>query len=85
MSARDNCGSVVYGYGSNCLSLRGWLLFAPVDEEDPAAAWFKINGPLVDYDQIQRSVAEVFMVCTRAEFEVFTGWAGYEPGCQHLP
>jgi endonuclease/exonuclease/phosphatase family metal-dependent hydrolase len=67
MFALDNGGSVRDGYVSGHSSLRGRLLFASVDEEDPAAAWFKINDPIGDFDRIQRLVRAGFMVRTRAD------------------
>ncbi len=65
--ALDNGGSVRDRYVRAHPSLRGRLLFASVDEEDPAAAWFKINDPIREYDRIQRLVREGFMVRTRAD------------------
>ena len=67
MFALDNGGSVRDRYVSGHPSLRGRLLFASVDEADHAAAWFKINDPVRDYDQIQRLVRKGFMVRTRAD------------------
>ena len=65
--ALDNGGSVRDRYVSGHPSLRGRLLFASVDEEDPAAAWFKLNDPVREFDRIQRLVRTGFMVRTRAD------------------
>ena len=65
--ALDNGGSVRDRYVSGHPSLRGRLLFASVDEKDPAAAWFKINDPIQGFDSIQRLVRQGFMVRTRAD------------------
>ena len=35
--------------------------------ENPAAAWFKINDPIKDYDRIKKLVSEGFLVRTRAD------------------
>lgn len=47
--------------------LKGALLFASVGEEDPAAAFFKINDPVRNYKRIQRLVKSGFLVRTRAD------------------
>ena len=38
-----------------------------VAPEHPAAAWFKVNDPIKDFDKIQRLVKEGFLVRTRAD------------------
>ncbi len=48
-------------------ALRGRLLFATVAEDNPAAAWFKINNPVRDFDRIQRLVKAGYLVRTRAD------------------
>ena len=48
-------------------ALRDRVMFASVAPEDPAAAWFKINDPIKDFDRIQRLVREGFLVRTRAD------------------
>ena len=42
-------------------------MFASVAETHPAAAWFKINDPIADFDRIRRLVAAGFLVRTRAD------------------
>jgi len=42
-------------------------MFASVAPENPAAAWFKINDPIKDFDRIQKLVREGFLVRTRAD------------------
>ena len=48
-------------------ALEGRLMFASVAETHPAAAWFKINDPIADFDRIRRLVAAGFLVRTRAD------------------
>jgi hypothetical protein len=43
------------------------VLFALRDESDPAAAVFKINDPVADFDRIQRLVKKGYMIRTRAD------------------
>jgi hypothetical protein len=43
------------------------LMFVSVDETHPAAAWFKINDPLAEFERIQSLVRQGFMVRTRAD------------------
>ena len=42
-------------------------MFTTVDENHPAAAWFKINDPLRDFDRIRSLVSQGFLVRTRAD------------------
>ena len=42
-------------------------MFATVAPEHPAAAWFKINDPIKDFDKIQQLVRDGFLVRTRAD------------------
>ncbi|MEM7384625.1 MAG: Ca2+-dependent phosphoinositide-specific phospholipase C [Verrucomicrobiota bacterium] len=67
MFALDNGGSLRDRYVDGHPSLRDRLLFATVDEADPAAAWFKINDPIREFDRIQRLVKAGFLVRTRAD------------------
>ena len=48
-------------------NLQGRLMFTTVDENHPAAAWFKINDPLRDFDRIRSLVSQGFLVRTRAD------------------
>jgi hypothetical protein len=67
MFALDNEGSVRDRYLEGHPALRGRLMFATVKPEDPAAAWFKINDPIKDYDRIKKLVSQGFLVRTRAD------------------
>jgi len=67
MFALDNGGPLRDAYLRGHHSLKGRLLFVSVDESDPAAAWFKINDPIGEFDRIQRLVRDGFMVRTRAD------------------
>ena len=42
-------------------------MFVTVTPEHPAAAWFKVNDPIKDFDKIQRLVKAGFLVRTRAD------------------
>ena len=65
--ALDNGGEVRDRYLAGHPPLRGRLLFATVDEDNSAAAWFRINDPMGDFDRIQRLVKAGFLVRTRAD------------------
>ncbi len=65
--ALDNEGSVRDRYLEGHPALRDRVMFASVAPDDPAAAWFKINDPINDFDRIQRLVGEGFLVRTRAD------------------
>jgi len=65
--ALDNGGAVRDRYLAGHPSLRDRLLFASVDEDDPAAAWFRINESVKDFDRIQRLVKAGFLIRTRAD------------------
>jgi hypothetical protein len=67
MFALDNGGSLRDAYLKDHHSLEGRLLFVSVDENEPAAAWFKINDPISEFDRIQRLVRDGFIVRTRAD------------------
>ncbi len=67
MFALDNEGAIGDLYRADRPSLEGRLMFASVDPEAPAAAWFKINDPIRDYERIRSLVARGFMVRTRAD------------------
>ena len=67
MFALDNEGSVRDRYLEGHPALRDRVMFASVAPEDPAAAWFKINDPIKDFDRIQKLVREGFLVRTRAD------------------
>ena len=45
-------------------------MFASMDHpEHPAAAWFKINDPIRDFDRIQALARRGFLIRTRADAE----------------
>ncbi|MDG3006874.1 phosphatidylinositol-specific phospholipase C1-like protein [Paludisphaera mucosa] len=67
MFALDNTGAERDTYLKGHPALAGRLMFASVDEGDPAAAWFKINEPIGRFDDIQRLVKAGFLVRTRAD------------------
>lgn len=67
MFALDNGGRLRDAYVKGHPSLKGRLLFATVDEDDGAAAFFKLNDPVGAFDRIQRLVKAGFLVRTRAD------------------
>jgi hypothetical protein len=67
MFALDNEGRVRDLYLDGHAALRGRIMFASVARQNPAAAWFKINDPVKDFDRIQQLVREGFLVRTRAD------------------
>ena len=68
--ALDNGGGVRDTYLKDNASLEGRLLFATAPREDhPAAAWFKLNNPIGDFDRIRRLVRAGFLIRTRADSE----------------
>jgi len=67
MFALDNEGSVRDRYLEGHPALRDRVMFASVARQNPAAAWFKINDPIKDFDRIQKLVREGFLVRTRAD------------------
>ena len=67
MFAMDNTDAKRDLYLEGNHSLEGRLLFTSVDEGHPAAAWFKINDPVLQFDRIQSLVRQGFIVRTRAD------------------
>lgn len=67
MFALDNTDAKRDLYLEGNPSLEGRLLFTSVDEGHPAAAWFKINDPVLQFERIQSLVRHGFMVRTRAD------------------
>ena len=65
--ALDNEGSLRDLYLEGHPALRDRVIFASVAPGHPAAAWFKLNDPVKDFDRIQRLVREGFLVRTRAD------------------
>jgi hypothetical protein len=68
MFALDNEGVVRDRYLDGHPALRGRIMFTTVaDRTHPAAAWFKINDPIKEFDRIQQLVREGFLVRSRAD------------------
>jgi hypothetical protein len=67
MFALDNENAVRDRYLEGHPALRGRMMFATVASSHPAAAWFKINDPVKDFDRIQQLVRGGFLVRTRAD------------------
>jgi hypothetical protein len=65
--ALDNDGALRDRYLEGHPALRGRLMFTSVASSHPAAAWFKINDPIRDFDRIQELVRAGFLVRTRAD------------------
>jgi len=65
--ALDNEGSMRDRYLEGHEALKGRVMFASVAPTNPAAAWFKINDPVKDFDRIQHLVREGYLVRTRAD------------------
>lgn len=65
--ALDNEDRIRDRYLAGRESLRGRWMFTSVPEDHPAAAWFKINDAVRDFDRIQRLVKAGFLVRTRAD------------------
>ena len=65
--ALDNGAPVRNEYLKLRPDLKEALLFASVGEQHPAAAFFKINDPVRNFDRIQRLVKSGFLVRTRAD------------------
>jgi hypothetical protein len=65
--ALDNEDRIRDRYLAGHESLRGRWMFVSVPEGHPAAAWFKINDAVRDFDRIQRLVKAGFLVRTRAD------------------
>jgi hypothetical protein len=67
MFGLDNEGAIRDLYLADHPALKGRLMFATVDQTDPAAAWMKVNDPVADFDRIQSLVRAGFLVRTRAD------------------
>lgn len=66
--ALDNDGGMRDEYLKGHENLKGRVMFAgATDEKHPAAAWFKVNDPVKDFDRIRKLVASGFLVRTRAD------------------
>jgi hypothetical protein len=67
MFALDNEGAIRDRYLEGHPALRDRLMFTTVEKSHSAAAWFKINDPIKDFDRIQGLVRAGFLVRTRAD------------------
>lgn len=66
--ALDNTDAIRTRYLEGNPSLGNRVLFVSApDSHHPAAAWFKCNDPVVQFDEIQRLVRAGFLVRTRAD------------------
>ena len=65
--ALDNEGAVRDQYVEGHPALKDRVMFVTVAPEHPAAAWFKVNDPIKDFDKIQHLVKDGFLVRTRAD------------------
>jgi hypothetical protein len=63
----DNTGKLAEQYAKGRPALTGRAMFAPLDESNPGAAFFKVNDPVADFDRIQTLVKAGFLVRTRAD------------------
>jgi hypothetical protein len=76
MFALDNEGAIRDRYIEGHPALKDRVLFVTVAPEHPAAAWFKVNDPIKDFDKIQRLVKANFLVRTRADADTRQARAG---------
>jgi hypothetical protein len=68
MFAMDNEGAVRDLYLDGHPALKDRVMFVTASAPtDPAAAWFKVNDPIKDFDRIQQLVRDGFLVRTRAD------------------
>jgi hypothetical protein len=71
--ALDNEGPIRDLYLADHPALRGRTMFANVPSDHSAAAWMKLNDPVVQFDQIQALVKAGFLVRTRADADTVEG------------
>lgn len=67
MFALDNEDRLRDAYLDGHPALRDRVMFASVAPTHAAAAWFKMNDPVRDFDKIRRLVGSGFLVRTRAD------------------
>jgi len=67
MFALDNGGAIRDRYVKGNPGLEGRVMFASVGENQPGAAFFKLNDPVRGFETIQRLVKAGFIVRTRAD------------------
>jgi hypothetical protein len=63
----DNAGKLTNLYADGHPALKGRVMFAPLEESNAGAAFFKINDPVADFDRIRKLVKAGFLVRTRAD------------------
>jgi hypothetical protein len=63
----DNAGKLAELYAKGHPALKGRVMFAPLDESDPGAAFFNINDPAAEFERIRKLVNAGFLVRTRAD------------------
>ena len=76
MFALDNEDSKRDLYLEGHPALKDRLMFVTVEPSHAAAAWFKINNPIKDFDKIQRLVRQGFLVRTRADADTVQARSG---------
>ncbi len=76
MFALDNEGAIRDRYLDGHPALKSRVMFASVAPASPAAAWFKINDPIKDFDRIRQLVGAGFLVRTRADADTRQSRAG---------
>ena len=69
MFAMDNENAVRDRYLKGHPALQDRVMFTTVAPSNPAAAWFKVNDPIKDFDRIQKLVRDGFLVRTRADVD----------------
>ena len=69
MFALDNENAVRDRYLKGHPALQDRVMFTTVAPSNPAAAWFKVNDPIKDFDRIQKLVRDGFLVRTRADVD----------------
>jgi hypothetical protein len=74
--ALDNEGAIRDRYIEGHSALKDRVMFATVTPEHPAAAWFKVNDPIKDFDKIQHLVKDGFLVRTRADADTHQARSG---------
>jgi Phosphoinositide phospholipase C, Ca2+-dependent len=63
----DNTGELANLYAADHPALRGRVMFAPLDESNAGAVFFKVNDPVASFDRIQKLVKARFLVRTRGD------------------
>jgi hypothetical protein len=76
MFALDNEGAIRDRYLEEHVALKGRAMFASVEQSNAAAAWFKINDPVKDFERIKQLVGAGFLVRTRADADTRQARAG---------